>query len=163
MVAASKAAETTVITSKDTEIRVIRSFDAPQGLVFDCFTMAEHLPNWMIGPPGFTMAVCEVDLRVGGAYRCGWRNADGQAMDITGIFKEVRRPDRVVYTENWGGDWPETIQDYAFTVQDGKTLMTWTMIFPSKATRDAAIDTGATSGTDETFANLDRYLAKQGR
>jgi uncharacterized protein YndB with AHSA1/START domain len=75
-------------------VRITRVVAAPKDLVFDVHTSPRHLPHWMVGPPGWTMPVCEIDLRPGGAYRYVWRNAEGTEMTIGGTFEEVLRPDR---------------------------------------------------------------------
>ncbi len=63
-----------VTTPSDREIAVARVFDAPRELIWDCHTKPELLKRWMLGPLGWSMPVCEIDLRVGGAYRYRWRN-----------------------------------------------------------------------------------------
>ena len=77
----------------DREIRVTRDFDARRGLVFDAFTKPELVRRWLLGPPGWTMPLCEIDLRVGGAYRYIWRSEkDGSQMAVGGVFREVTPP-----------------------------------------------------------------------
>lgn len=85
----------TLTTSSDREIVVTRVFDAPRRLVFDAWTNPEHLPHWMLGPSGWTMPVCEIDLRPGGAWRFVWRQADGTEMEMHGVYQEVVPPDRL--------------------------------------------------------------------
>ena len=99
----------TFTTPSDLEIRATRRFDAPRELVFDAHTSPEHLPHWMSGPSGWTMTVCEIDLRPGGAWRFAWRKEDGAEMELTGVYREVARPERLVNTESWGPDWPDTV------------------------------------------------------
>src|SRR5215210_4661522 len=118
---------TTFTTSSDREIVVTRVFDAPRRLVFEAWTSPEHLPRWMLGPPGWTMPVCEIDLRPGGAHRCVWRDTDGREMEIRGVYREIVPPERLVSTESWGGDWPETINTLILSEQDGKTTISLTV------------------------------------
>ena len=86
----SRTGTTTFETPSDLEIRATRTFHAPRALVFDAWTSPEHLPHWMLGPPGWTMPVCEIDLRVGGewgtddffthacpGHSAGWRASHG--------------------------------------------------------------------------------------
>src|SRR5579863_4328267 len=64
----------------DREIVMTRVFDAPRRLVFDAFTKPELVKQWLLGPPGWTMPVCEIDLRVGGLplrVACCGRAKDG--------------------------------------------------------------------------------------
>ena len=78
----------------------------------------------MLGPPGWTMPVCEVDLRPGGAWHFVWRSRDGAEMDMRGVYREVSPPERLVATEQWGGDWPETLNTMVFSEEDGMTTIT---------------------------------------
>ena len=98
---------TTFTTPSDVEIVMTRDIEAPRALVFDAYTRPEHVPRWMLGPDGWTMSVCEIDLRPGGAWHFVWRKADGTEMDMRGEYQEVVRPERLVNTERWGGDWPK--------------------------------------------------------
>jgi uncharacterized protein YndB with AHSA1/START domain len=158
MAATSKEGATTITMPSDREIVVSRVFDAPRRLVWDAFTSPEHLPQWMLGPDGWTMPVCESDLRPGGSYRYGWRNAEGAAMEFTGVHKEVEPPERLVSTESWGGDWPETINTLELTEEDGKTRMTQTILYASKDARDSALATGMKEGMQKSFDRLAAHL-----
>ncbi len=113
----------------------------------------------MLGPPGWAMPVCEVDLRPGGSWHFVWRSEDGSELDMRGIYREVSPPERLVATEQWGGDWPETLNTTVFSDEDGMTLVTATMLYPSKAARDAALGTGMKDGMGMSFDRLDAYLA----
>ena len=148
----------TVTTPSDLEVAMTRVFDAPRRLVWKAWTTPEHLQQWMLGPEGWTMPVCEMDLRPGGAYRSVWRRANGQEIEIPGVYKEVTPPERLVSTESWGAGWPETINTLTFTEDAGQTTVTLTMRYPSKDARDAALKTGATDGMNQGFLRLDAYL-----
>ncbi|MDQ3809254.1 MAG: SRPBCC domain-containing protein, partial [Chloroflexota bacterium] len=94
-----------VTTPSDREIRVTRVFDAPRSLIFDCHTKPDLVRRWLLGPPGWSMPVCEIDLRVGGQYRYVWRNdVDGREFSIGGEYREVVPPERIVHTERYEGD-----------------------------------------------------------
>jgi uncharacterized protein YndB with AHSA1/START domain len=67
------------------------------------------------------MPVCEVDLRPGGTWHFVWRRADGSEMEMTGTYREIVPPERVVKTESWGEDWPETVVTLTLTEEDGRT------------------------------------------
>lgn len=156
-----KAPQTmTMTTPSDREVRFTRYFDAPRDLVWEAMTGPEYLPQWMLGPDGWVMDICEVDLRPGGAYRYGWRKENGKTMEITGVFKEVKPPELLVSTEKWGGDWPEALNTMQFTEENGRTLMTLTVLSPTKESRDAAIGTGMTAGMEMSYARLDVILKK---
>lgn len=146
----------------ETAVRITRVVAAPKTLVFDVHTSPRHLPNWMVGPPGWTMPVCEIDLRPGGAYRYVWRTGDGTEMTISGTFEEVARPDRLVSTEAWSGGFPATRNTLTFTeTAPGRTRITTEVAYPSAAARDAALQTGMREGMDAGYAGLDTYLATQ--
>jgi uncharacterized protein YndB with AHSA1/START domain/catechol 2,3-dioxygenase-like lactoylglutathione lyase family enzyme len=151
---------TTFELTGDTGVRITRVVAAPKALVFDVHTKPEHLPRWMLGPPGWTMPICEIDLRPGGAFRYVLRGGDGAELTIAGTFEEVVRPDRLVSTEAWsGGQWPETRNTTTFSELDGRTTITTSIVYPSPAARDAAVASGMREGMDAGYASLDAYLA----
>ena len=158
MAAANKAGATTFTTPSDREIVMTRVFDAPRRLVWEAWTNPEHLPHWMLGPDGWTMPVCEIDLRPGGSWHFLWRRADGTEMGMRGLYKEVVPPERLVSTESWGGDWPETINTLTLTEEGGKTTVTQRVLYPSKEARDAALQTGMKDGVAASFDRLAAYL-----
>ena len=149
----------TVTTPTDREILMTRVFDAPRQLVFDVWTKPEHLPHWLLGPEGWTMPVCEVDLRPGGAWHFVWRRADGTEMEMRGEYREVTPPERVVSTESWGGDWPETLNTLVLSEENGQTTLTNTVLYPSKEARDNALKTGMTEGVIASFDRVAALLA----
>ena len=160
MIAKNNAA-TVVATPSDREIVVTRVVAAPRRLVFDAYTIPEHVRRWMLGPEGWTMPVCEIDLRPGGTWHFVWRRADGTEMAMRGEYREIEPPELLVSTEAWGGDWPETINTLLLSEKDGKTTITQRMLYPSKEARDAALQTGMQDGMSESFDRLAEYLAVQ--
>ncbi len=135
-----------------------RVFDAPRRLVWEAWTNPEHVPHWMLGPEGWTMPVCEIDLRPGGKWHFVWRRTDGTEMEMHGVYKEITPPEQLVYTEAWGGDWPEVLNTLVLVEKDGKTTMTCTILSPSKEARDRGLETGMEDGADISFDRLDAYL-----
>ena len=162
MTATPDLGTTAFSTPSDVEVVLSRVFDAPARLVFAACTMPEHVPNWMLGPPGWTMPVCEIDLRPDGKWRFAWRQENGDELEMSGVYREIEPPARVVNTENWGGDYPETINTLTLAEIDGRTTMTTTVRYPSKAARDAAIATGMTEGASMSYDGLDAYLTTLG-
>jgi uncharacterized protein YndB with AHSA1/START domain len=150
--------ETIFSTPSDVEVVMTRVVEAPRTLVYDCFTKPEHLPHWLTGPEGWEMPICEMDVRPGGEWHWGWRTAGGDEMEMRGSYREVSPPDRLVSTESWGGDWPETINTLVLSEQDGKTTITQTILYPSREARDRALGTGMKNGVDASFDRLDHYL-----
>lgn len=150
--------ETTFTTPSDREVVMTRVLDAPRSLVWEAWTSPEHVPNWQLGPEGWTMPVCEIDLRPGGEWRYVWRKSDGSELEMRGSYREISPPERLVSTESWGGDWPETLNTLVLSENDGKTTITHTILYPSKEAREAALETGMKEGASESFDRLAGYL-----
>jgi uncharacterized protein YndB with AHSA1/START domain len=112
----------------------------------------------MLGPEGWTMPVCEIDLRPGGAWHFVWRRADGSEMAMRGVYQEVAPPERLVSTESWGGPWPDTVNTLTLSEEDGKTTITVRILYVSKEARDAALKTGMKEGMAASYARLAEYL-----
>jgi uncharacterized protein YndB with AHSA1/START domain len=160
MIATTPALGTTAFTTpSDTEAALSRVFDAPARLVFAAHTEPEHVKKWLLGPPGWTMPICEIDLRPGGSWHFGWQKDDGETMEMHGVYQEVEPHTRVVNTENWGGDYPETLNTLTLDEADGRTTLTVLVRYPSKAARDAAVATGMTDGASTSYDRLDAVLA----
>jgi uncharacterized protein YndB with AHSA1/START domain len=158
MITKARTGVTTYDTPNDQEVVVTRVVDAPRRVVFDAWTNPRHVPHWMTGPEGWTMPVCEIDLRPGGSWHFVWRKSDGSEMAMTGTYREVVPPERVVHTESWGPEWPETLNTLVLRESGGQTIMTLTIRYPSKEARDAALQTGMRGGMDESYARLDQLL-----
>jgi uncharacterized protein YndB with AHSA1/START domain len=156
---ATPSAPTTLTTPSDREIVITRVVRAPARLVFDAYTIPEHVAQWMLGPAGWSMPVCEIDLRPGGTWRFVWRRTDGDEMEMRGVYREIEPPVRLVSTDSWSGDWPETITTLELSEADGKTTITHRMLYPSKEARDAALKTGMQEGMSESYGRLEEYLA----
>jgi len=155
---ADRSGVTTYETPSDTEIVITRFVEAPGEQVFDAWTKPEHVTQWMLGPAGWTMPVCDIDLRPGGAWRFVWRSPEGTELDMTGEYREVSRPDRLVSTERWGDPWPETLQTIDFREDDHGTTIVCTVLYPTRGARDAALDTGMKEGMDQSFDRLTALL-----
>jgi uncharacterized protein YndB with AHSA1/START domain len=158
MTTAHEVGATTYTTPSDLEIGATRVFDAPRRLVFEAHTNPEHVPHWMLGPEGWTMPVCEIDLRPDGAWHFVWRRSDGTEMAMHGVYREIAPPERLVSTESWGEDWPETLNTLILSEEDGKTTMTSTMLFPSREARDTALQTGMKEGASQSYDRLAEYV-----
>ncbi len=158
MTTTSNLGATTFTTPSDREFAMTRVFDAPRRLVFAAWTSPEHLPHWMLGPDGWTMRVCDIDLRPGGAWHYVWTHSDGTSMEMSGVYQEITPPARVVSTERWGGEWPETVNTLVLSEEDGKTTIVSTVLYPSKEARDAALATGMKEGVSLSFERLEGHL-----
>jgi uncharacterized protein YndB with AHSA1/START domain len=160
--AKNRTGATAFTTPSDREIVATRVVDAPRKRVWEAHTSQEHVPRWVLGPEGWTMPVCEIDLRPGGAWRFVWRGRDGAVMEMRGVYREVAPPERLVQTESWGGDWPETLNTLVLTEENGRTTITATVLYPSKEAREAALGTGMKEGWSQSYDRLDEYLRTLG-
>ena len=149
-----------VATQGDRELVFTRAFNASRALVFDCMTKPELVTRWMLGPPGWTMPVCEIDLRVGGRYRYVWRNQEGRDMGMGGVFKEIVAPEKIVATELFDEDWTggETLTTSVLTEEAGRTILTTTVVYANDAARQGALVTGMADGMEMSYAKLDDLL-----
>lgn len=157
-----------VILPSDAEVKVTRSFKAPRALVYRAYTEPTLVQRWLLGPPGWTMPVCEMDVRVGGTYRWRWRSQeDGSEFGFSGVFREVAPAAKLVHTETYdagdtgaGQSGAEALVTVSFTEARGATTVTTVMDFGSPEARDAALATGMTDGMEQSYQLLDRMLAE---
>lgn len=144
-----------VTTPSDREVRVTRKFTAPAALLFDAHTKPELVKRWLLGPPGWSMPVCEIDLTVGGRYRYVWRNdSDGREFGISGQFLEIVSPERIVTVETMDGMPGETTVTTTFEDNGPESHFTINMLFDSQKTRDIALQTGMTDGMGMSYDRL---------
>ena len=151
----------TVTTPTDREIVLTRVFDAPAHLVYRAFTDPELLKRWF-GPHGWSLTVCEVDLRVGGAWRYVLKGPDGTTMGMGGVYQEIVPGRRTVHTESFD-DYPgDSVVTTVLTEHDGKTTLTATVRYESKEVRDAVVESGMEHGAAETYDRLAELLPTLG-
>ena len=138
-----------------------REFNAPRQLVWDAHTKPDLVRKWLLGPPGWSMPVCKIDLRVGGSYRYEWRNdKDGTTMAMGGTYKEVKPIERIVQTEKFDDPWyeGEATGTMVLKEQGGKTILTTTVRYASQTVRDSVIKSGMTTGVEQSFDRLEATL-----
>lgn len=149
-----------VTTPSDQEIRMTRLFDAPRALVFEAMTKPEHVKQWWgrLGD-GYSVPVCEIDLRVGGAWRFVNRHPHGEAA-FHGEYREIAPPSRLVFTEIFE-DFPDAVSVVTteFTEEAGKTRITATVRYPSQEVRDAVIKSGMADGAAVSYDRLEDLVA----
>jgi uncharacterized protein YndB with AHSA1/START domain len=145
----------------DREIVMTRSFDAPRALVFDALTKPELMKRWFGAMDGWELAVCEVDLRVGGAYRYQWRGPEGAQMGMRGVFREVKKPERLVNTEKFDESWypGEAVESVTLTEKGGKTTLTSVIRYDSADARNAVLKSPMEQGVAAGYDKLDELLA----
>jgi uncharacterized protein YndB with AHSA1/START domain len=146
----------------DREIVMTRVFEAPRRLVFDAFTKPELLRRWLTGSPGWTLPVCEIDLRVGGSLRYVWRGPAGEEMGMRGVFREITPPDRIVSTERFDQAWypGEAVGTVVLTEQGGKTTLTQTIVYESREARDIVLKSPMEQGISMSYVQLADLLSQ---
>jgi len=150
-------------TRGDREIVITRVFDAPRKLVFDAFTKPELVKQWLLGPDGWSMPVCEIDLKVGGKYRYVWRrDKDGTEMGMGGVYREIVAPERIVATEKFDQSWypGEALGTFVLIEQAGKTTLTETILYESREARDGVLKSGMEKGIVASYDRLASLLEK---
>jgi uncharacterized protein YndB with AHSA1/START domain len=145
-----------VTTPSDREIRLTRVFDAPRHLVFEAMTKPEHVKQWWgrLGE-GYSVPVCEIDLRLGGRWRFVSRHPNGEAV-FYGMYREIEAPERLVFTEIYE-PFPdaESVVTAMFTDENGKTRLTVSVLYPSLEVRDMVIKTGMAKGAGVSYDRLE--------
>ncbi len=150
-----------VTTPSDEEIRLTRLFDAPRELVFEAMTKPEHVKRWWGGlGEGYSVPVCEIDLRVGGKWRFVNRHPHGEVA-FRGEYREITPPSRLVFTETMEPHpEPGSVVTADFTEEGGKTRLTVTARYPSPDVRDMVLGTGMERGAGISYDRLEALLAE---
>lgn len=148
-----------VTQPSSSELALSRVFAAPPALVFDAWTKPELLRRWY-GPDGWALVTCEIDLRVGGAWRFVSRQPNGREVGQHGVFRELELGRRIVQTESWE-DWNpgEVLVTTTFEAQASGTRVTTSMRFPSPEVRDLLVKSGMADGYGQAGDKLDQLLA----
>jgi len=153
----------------DREVSVSRQFNAPRELVWEAYTTPDLVQRWLLGPPGWTMPVCEMDLRVGGAFRWVWRSEEeGSQFGFHGVFRAVEAPSKIVHTEIYDagdvggsmGEAGEVLVTVTLDERGGITTLATLMDFGSKEARDASVSTGMTDGMEMSYQRMDGVLVE---
>ena len=144
-----------VTTTSDTDICLTRLFDAPRALVFEAMTKPEHIARWwgQLGN-GYSVPVCEVDLRVGGKWRTVGRHPKGKVA-FHGVYHEITPPERLVFTELMEPYPDGSLVTTTFTEEGGKTRLTVIASYPSKAVRDMVLSSGMERGAALSYDRLE--------
>lgn len=146
-----------ITTPSPREVVMTRVFDAPRSLVFEAMTRPELLKRWF-GPHGWNLVVCEVDLRVGGAWRYVLEGPDGASMGMGGEYREIVPGERTVHTEAFD-DYPgDSVVTVVLTEHEGRTTLTGTVEYESQEVRDAVVASGMEHGAAETYDRLANLL-----
>ena len=157
-----KPAQLKIRAQGDRELVMTREFDAPRKLVYDAHTKPELVQRWLLGPDGWSMPICEMDVRVGGKYRWVWRhNTNGKEMGMGGVYREVKAPERLVNTERFDEAWyhGESVNTLVLVEKAGRTTLTQMMRYESQEARDAVIKSGMEKGVTASYDRLEDLLA----
>ena len=150
-----------VTTPSDREIAMTRVFNAPRHLVYEAHTKPELLKRWLGVFGDWSLAECEIDLRVGGSLRYVWRNqANGMMMGMSGIYREIVSNERIVSTEQFDDPWyeGEAVGTLLLVEENGKTTMTNTVLYASKEVRDNVLKSGMESGVSASYDKLEKEV-----
>jgi uncharacterized protein YndB with AHSA1/START domain len=149
-------------TRGDREIVLTRVFQAPRSLVFKAMTTPELLERWMLGPPGWSMVTCEIDLKVGGVYRHEWCSSQGMRMGMHGVYREIVPSELIVTTASFDlGCEPqsgEQITTASLSEDHGRTTLSMVVLYPSTQARDATIASGMEHGLAASYDTLEALL-----
>ena len=155
-----------VYTPSDTLVEIVRSFDAPVDSVWRPFTDADLVRHWMLGPPGWSMLICEMDFRVGGKYKNVFRNEeDGLEIAIVGDFREIETLSKIVQDEKHvignsdEGISHETVVTLTFQGTNRGTTVTTLIEYASTTARDEALATGMGAAMEMGYCRIDELLA----
>ena len=152
-----------ISTPTDLEILITRSFNAPRDLVWEAMSRPELIKQWLFGPPGWTMTVCDDDLRVGGQFKWAWSGPDGMEMALHGVYRDVTPPERIVRTEMFDfgceAQSGEQLATMVLTEIFATTKLTLTVVYPSKEARDGALASGMEKGVAAGYDRLEEILA----
>jgi uncharacterized protein YndB with AHSA1/START domain len=161
--AVKNASKLQVTTPSEREIAMTRVFDAPRTLVFEALTTPELLKRWLGVFGGWSLAVCDIDLKVGGSYRYLWRGPEGVEMGMRGIYREIVAPERIVATEVFDQSWYEgdAVDTTVLVEKLGKTTLTTTVRYASKEVRDGVLKSPMESGVAQGYDTLEALLAER--
>jgi uncharacterized protein YndB with AHSA1/START domain len=151
-----------VVAHGDREIVMTRVFDAPRSIVWEAFTTPELLKRWLLGPPGWSMPVCQTSQKVGGTYRYVWRKeANGTEMGMGGVVQEFTPPERMVSTERFDDAWypGEALVTIELAENNGRTTLTQTLRYQSREARDIVLKSPMESGVAMSYDRLAELLA----
>lgn len=145
------------------ELVITRVFDAPRELVWKAWTEPERMARWW-GPRGFTTPVCELDVRPGGAIRIVMLGPDGAEHPMTGVFREIVKPERLVFfsaaLDEEGKPLFEGTNTVTFSEQGGKTTLTMVARVIKSTPKAARNLDGMEIGWTQSLERLTEYLAR---
>ena len=152
---------TSVERRGDRELVVTRTFNAPPSTVYKAWSQPELFQRWWVpkSVPGVSLVSCDMDVRTGGKYRLEFGAGGSDTMAFYGKYLEVVPNERIVWTNDEGEE--GAVTTVTFDEQDGKTLVVFSELYPSKEALDEAF-TGMEEVMPEQFEQLDELLQSVG-
>ncbi|TQL46780.1 uncharacterized protein YndB with AHSA1/START domain [Homoserinimonas aerilata] len=148
----------------DTHVRITRLIEGPREFVWRAHNEPELMRQWLLGPDGWVMTDCVIAAAAGDSYRTAWAPVDGTEGEAFGFEGEallVEAPRRMVTTERMTGvDGPGTVNDLSLDEEDGATLLTLLIEYPSRELRDMILATGMTDGMEASYARMEKELVR---
>jgi uncharacterized protein YndB with AHSA1/START domain len=150
----------TLKTEGDTHVIVTRRFAAPPEAVYRAHTDPTIVQKWMLGPEGWTMPVCQSDLRPGGKIRYEWKHPNKGGFYLTGEFVELKPYSRIVHVERMHlpDPTPDNHIETTFEPDGSGTLMTMRMTLPDAQTRAAMLATGMQHGMEASYVRMESMI-----
>jgi len=151
----------TLKTEGDTHVIVTRRFAAPPEAVYRAHTDPKIVQQWMLGPEGWTMPVCQCDLRPGGKIRYEWKHPSKGGFYLTGEFVELKPYSKIVHVERMHlpDATPDNQIETTFQPEGSGTLMTMRMTLPDAQTRATMLATGMEKGMEASYVRLENMIA----
>jgi uncharacterized protein YndB with AHSA1/START domain len=152
----------------DRDVVITREFDAPRKNVWRAYTEPELIKRWMTGPPGWIVAVCDIDLKVGGRYRWVWKSVkdgmDGAQMEAGGVYMEINAPAKLVSSESFIPAWypEEMVGTVELEERGGRTFLTQTLRYASREAREMVINSPMEQGLAYSYDSLESLLGTLG-
>lgn len=150
-----------IAAAGDRAIVMTRQFRAPCGMVFEAWTKPELVRRWLLGPEGWILSVCEIDLRVGGAYRYEWfKEKTGERMGMGGEYREIVPGQRIVATEKFDTSWYPggAVVTTRFDESSGMTTVETTVTYDSHDAREMVLRSPMESGVEAGYQRLESLI-----
>jgi len=146
----------------DTSLKISRRFDAPRVKVFEAFTDPGIVQRWLWARDT-PLVVCKFELRPGGTLRYVWEAPDGKRIGLSGTFREIVAPDRIVHTELFDEDWTggDTLVTTTFDEVQGHTVLRIRIDYSSHEARESAMRIDMAGGLEDSYRKLDALLSDQ--
>lgn len=153
----------TVSTPSRLEISISRVFTARRELVFAAMTRPGLVQQWLLGPPGWSMPLCEIDLRIGGAYRYEWQHAEHGRMGMRGVYRRLQEPGLIVCTETFDESWyaGQAIVTSVLVEAGECTQLVTTSLYETEEARNTALRSNMEQGIAQSYMHLDEILRLQ--